>query len=164
MWLLRVFTPVFLPHSSPASAGTTTLFSIQYHCCTQWPAHIRCSQHPSSPTMLRRSTVLLYESSAGEKTLGLLRARLRGSLRSCDVSEATCVQPYSQQCASQPHHSPVWPVIRSAIPSTLRHQVLTRNIFCQDVLLSFPDRRVSPPSVYSAVHVLPLILSSLRII
>ena len=108
--------------------------------------------------------MLLDESSAGENTLGLLRVRLRGSLRSCDVSEATCVQSYSHQCAAQPHRSPVWPVMRSAIPSTLRHQVLTQNIFCPDVLLSFPDRRVSLPSVYSAVHTLSLILSSLRII
>ena len=125
---------------------------------------LRCSQHPSSPTMLRRSTVLLDESRAGEKTLGLLRARLQGSLRSCDVSEATCVQSYSHQCAAQPHCSPVYPATRSAIPSMLRYQVLTRNIFCPDVLLSLPDRRVSPPSVYCAVHTLSLILSSLRII
>ena len=127
-WLLRVCTPVFFPHSSPASAGTTTLFSIQDHCCTQWPAHIRCSQHPSSPTMLRRNTVLLDESSAGEKTLELLRARLQGSLWSCDVSEATCVQSYSHRCAAQPHHSPVYAATRYASPSTLRHQVLIRNI------------------------------------
>ena len=108
--------------------------------------------------------MLLDEFGAGEKTLGLLRARLQGSVRSCDVSEATCVQLYSHQCASQPHHSPVWPVMRSAIPITILHQVLTRNIFCPDVLLSLPDLILSPPSVYSSFHVLPLILSSLRII